>query len=162
MNPTSLPTRRNYWPLGVLVAVGLFIAGTAALIVVSARTQTDLVSADYYERELRYQEDLQRRARTVALASRVQLIYDAARHRLTLALPAEHAARQAEGEIHLYRPSAAGQDRRIPLDLDAQGRQTLDAGGLSAGLWRVRVTWRVGNEDFAFDEKVVIGQSGPS
>jgi hypothetical protein len=138
--------------------VVLFIAGTAALIVLSARTQSDLVSPDYYERELRYEEDISRRARTLALAGRVRVAHDADQRRLTLALPVEHAARHAEGEIHLYRPSAAGQDRHIRLELDAHGRQTVDTGALSAGLWRVRVTWRVGDEDFAVDERMVIGQ----
>jgi len=158
--PPAAAAGRNYWPLGVVGAVALFLAGTALLVFLSARSPADLVSPDYYERELRYQEDLDRRARTLALADRVQLTYDAARHQLTLALPADHAARRAVGQIHLYRPSAAGQDRRIPLALDAHGRQTLDTAAWPAGLWRVRVTWRVGEEEFALDEQVVVRPRG--
>ncbi len=52
-------------------------------------------------------------------------------------------------------------DRRIALQPDAQGRQTLDTRELSAGLWRLRVHWRVDGEDFAFDEKLVIGARQP-
>ena len=148
---------RNLWPLGLLAAFGLFISGTIALIVLSARTQTDLVSPDYYERELRYQEDIDRRTRTQALEGQVRVRYDADRRQLTLALPAAHAAKRVEGEIQLYRPSAAGLDRRVPLEVDSHGQQTLDATTLSDGFWRVRVTWRVGGEEFSFDEKVIVG-----
>lgn len=154
---TVQPPARNLWPMGLVAAFGVFISGTVALIVLSARTQTDLVSQDYYERELRYQEDIDRRTRTQALEGQVQVRYDADRRQLTFALPAAHAAKRAEGEIQLYRPSAAGLDRRVPLTVDSRGQQILDATTLSDGLWRVRVTWRVGGEEFSCDEKVIVG-----
>ncbi len=150
---------RNLWPIGLVTAFGVFITGTVALVVLSARTQTDLVAPDYYERELRYQDDIDRRARTQALESQVHIAYDAGRRQITLSLPAAHAAGHAEGDIHLYRPSAAALDRHVALQLDAHGRQILDARLLNDGLWRVRVTWRVGNVAFTFDDKVVIAMT---
>jgi hypothetical protein len=94
------------------------------------------------------------------LPQAARVTYDAVQRRLILALPAAHVA--ATGEIQLYRPSAAGMDRRLSLRLDAQGQQTLDAAALGEGLWRVRVMWRVGDEEFACDEKVVIGDATPA
>ncbi len=157
MNERPATSGRNFWPAGVIGALALFIAGTVTLVVLSARNDVELVRADYYEQELRFQEQITRRERTQALSEPVRIAYDAAQRRLTLALPAAHAAAQAQGEIQLYRPSAAGLDRRVPLQLDAQGRQTLDTATLRDGLWRVRVTWRAGGEDFTFDEKVIVG-----
>jgi nitrogen fixation protein FixH len=58
--------------------------------------------------------------------------------------------------VHLYRPSAAGLDRQLALELDAAGVQALDASGLEPGLWRVKVTWSVGGQQYYFDQKVVI------
>lgn len=162
MSTPVTSTGRNLWPAGLVAAFVIFIGGTAALIVLSARTSTDLVSPDYYERELRFQEDINRRARVQALAGPVRVSYDGGQRLLMLELPVAHAAGQAQGEILLYRPAAAREDRRVVLQLDAQGRQTLDTRALSDGLWRVRVTWRVNGEDFACDEKVVIGQPKPS
>jgi hypothetical protein len=153
---------RNLWPIGIVTAFVLFVTGIASLVVMSTREKVELVSPDYYEQELRFQDQINRRERAQALQGQVRVSYDAAQRVLTLALPVAHAAAHAAGEILLYRPSAAGQDRRVALELDAQGRQTLDARALSDGLWWVRVTWRAGNEDFAFDEKVIIGQHKPS
>jgi nitrogen fixation protein FixH len=158
MNELAPSGKRNFWPVGILVTFAVFVAGTVGLVVLSARNNVDLVRPDYYEQELRFQEQFNRRARTQALPQPVRVTYDTAQRRLTLALPAAHAAAHVAGEIQLYRPSSAGMDRRVPLQLDAQGRQTLDTAALSDGLWRVRVAWRVGNEDFAFDEEVVLGQ----
>ena len=159
MGQTTSVKSRNLWPVGIVVTFALFIAGTAALVVLSTRSNVELVHPDYYKEELRFQEQINQREHTRALSEPVRVTYDAEQRRLTLALPAAHAAALATGEIQLYRPSSAGMDRRVALQLDAQGRQTLDAASLSDGLWRVHVTWRVGDEDFAFDEKVVIGKS---
>jgi len=153
---------RNLWPVGIVATFAVFIAGTAGLVVLSARNNVELVRPDYYEQELRFQEQINRRERVQALAEPARVAYDATQRRLTLALPAAHAAAHATGEIQLYRPSSSGLDRRVPLQLDAQGQQTVDAAALHQGLWRVRVTWRVGDEDFAFDDTVVIAPAKPS
>ena len=162
MNVNPASPSRNFWPIGISAAFVVFIAGTAGLIVLSTRNNVELVSPDYYEQELRFQNQINRRERTQALQEQVRVAYDAAQHVLTLALPVTHATAHATGEIQLYRPSSAGLDRRIALRLDAHGHQTLDVRALDGGFWRVRVTWRVGQEDFAFEEKVVIGQHKPS
>jgi hypothetical protein len=72
-------------------------------------------------------------------------------------LPASHAGRNAVGRIQLYRPSAMGLDRELPLQFDADGVQILDATGLIPGLWKVRVQWTVENKEFFADQKVIIG-----
>ncbi|OQB92790.1 MAG: FixH [Verrucomicrobia bacterium ADurb.Bin118] len=161
MNPARPVSRRNPWPLGIGIFLVLFAVFTLGLVFLSVRNDMELVSTDYYDREIRYQEEIHRQQRTQALPETVAAIYDAAQNTLTITLPAAHAHRAVSGEIHLYRPAGAASDRRIALQPDAQGRQTLDTRELSAGLWRLRVHWRVDGEDFAFDEKLVIGARQP-
>jgi len=49
-----MKTSRNLWPLGILLAFGLFFAGTIGLVVMACSHKMDLVSADYYEREIKF------------------------------------------------------------------------------------------------------------
>ena len=56
----------------------LFIAGTAGLIVMACSQKTDLVSADYYEKELKFQGQIDRVERTRRAASQASVAYDAA------------------------------------------------------------------------------------
>lgn len=158
MSAPAVPSSRNFWPIGVVLAVVLFVTGTAGLVVLSTRNSVDLVSPDYYEQELHFQDQINKRAHTTALHGQVSVTYDAGQRVITLMLPASHAAAHATGEIQLYRPSAAGKDRRLALRLDAQGHQTLDARPLIDGLWRVRVSWHVGDQDFTFEEKIILEQ----
>ena len=152
MNPT-----RNLWPTGIIVACALFVAGTAGLIVMACAQKDDLVRADYYEQELRYQSQIDRVERTRLAAAQAAVTYDNAKRCLTIALPPAQAARPITGSIHLYRPSAGALDRSFPLKVDANGLQSLDAAGLAPGLWKVRVSWTVDNQDYYLDQKVVVG-----
>jgi hypothetical protein len=148
--------RFNPWPAGIIGAFVLFVGGTVGLIVLASSNRMELVSHDYYEQELRYQQRLDGLNRAQRLAPAAQASFDADHGKITLTLPSEHARQQARGEITLFRPSAAGLDRRFELQLGPDGTQSLDATSLQPGLWNVRVLWRVAGEDFCLDQTVVV------
>jgi nitrogen fixation protein FixH len=152
-----MPTSRNLWPLGIIVTFVLFFAGTVGLIVMAFSQKADLVSADYYEQELKFQGRIDRVERTRSAATQASVAYDAARQCITVSLPVEQARHEVSGRIELYRPSAAGLDRSVKLEPDANGVQRLDAAGMAPGLWKVRVSWTVEHQDYFLDQKVVVG-----
>jgi hypothetical protein len=149
-------TTRNLWPVGIIVACALFVAGTAGLIVMACAQKNDLVRPDYYEQELRFQNQIDRTERTRRVAGQASVAYDTARQCITVSLPPEHAGQPVWGSVELYRPSAAKMDRAVKLEPDAQGVQRLDATGLAPGLWRVRVSWTVEKEDYYLEQKVIV------
>jgi nitrogen fixation protein FixH len=146
----------NPWPLGLGLAFALFIGGTLALIVFSSLHRSDLVTPDYYEQEVRYQSRIDQANRTHLFRGQIAVTFDTARHAIRIELPRGHARRSPHGSIHLYRPSAAELDRHIELQVDADGTQWVDAAGLRPGLWKVRVQWRVDEEDYFVDETLVL------
>jgi nitrogen fixation protein FixH len=150
---------RNCWPLGILLAFALFILGTAGLIVLASSQRSDLVSANYYEEEIKYQSRIDSLERAQHLGSRAAITYSAGARCLVVTLPAEHAGRPVSGEVQLYRPSAAGLDRQFRLEPDAHGTQSFDAADLPKGLWKIRVTWRIEGQEYSLDQKLVIGES---
>ena len=153
---------RNYWPLGILLAFTLFILGTAGLIVLAVAQRSDLVSDNYYEQEIRYQARIDSLDRAQHLGSRAAITYSASQRCIVVTLPAEHAGRPVSGEVQLYRPSAAGLDRRFKLAPDQIGAQSIDAADLLEGLWKVRVAWRVEGQEYFLDQRIVIGESADS
>jgi hypothetical protein len=146
----------NPWPLGIVLAFVLFIAGTASLVVLARSQRSDLVRADYYDQEVHHQEQMDRVARTQLEAPNTRAVYDDHLNTITLSLPAAHAQNSAHGQILLYRPSAANLDRRYLLALDASGTQHLDAQNLPAGLWHLQVSWNVGPTEYFHTQKLVL------
>jgi hypothetical protein len=151
---------RNFWPLGIILAFVLFGLGTASLIVVACSQKIDLVSANYYEQEIKFQKQIDRVDRTRRLAAQPAVAYDRLRGVITISLPAEQARRLVNGRIQLYRPSTAGLDRELPLALNEQGFQSVDASSLRAGLWKVRISWMSDDQEYFVDQKVVVGSNG--
>jgi hypothetical protein len=163
MTPSPSPTRWQSWPLGIVAAFVIFIGGTLALIVVAVANRTDLVAADYYEQEIRYQGRIDELERTRAWEPEISVALDARTREIQVTLPAVHAARGATGRLELYRPSQAGQDRWVPLALDTRGRQAITAEGLQPGLWKVRLRWKAGDEAFYAERPLVVpgGSTSP-
>lgn len=156
MNTTQTTTRLNLWPYAIISYFVVFVSCVIAFIAWSVRHNMDLVRQDYYEQEIRYQDQIERLKRTQPLNAEVNVAYELARQRITITLPAAHAA-QARGRIHFYRPSDAKLDRDFPLSVGADGSQTLDARSLHAGHYKVRVEWTSGGQEFFFDRSIVVG-----
>lgn len=150
---------RNPWPIAIAAYFVVFITFLVSFIVFATRHHVDLVRADYYEEELRFQQRLDQVQRTREAGGPLSVAYDAARQCITLALPSSGTA-QVSGNIHLYRPSDARLDQQWPLGLDATGTQRLDASKLERGLWKVRVEWSLDGKDYYLDQKVVV-RPGP-
>jgi nitrogen fixation protein FixH len=150
--PKSSP-RFNPWPVSIVAFFTVAIVGCASFVAFCSLHPSELVAPDYYEQELRFQTrmDSTQRAQQLGQAA---VAYDPHARAISILLPGQESTRA--GTIQLYRPSAAGLDRRLPLNLDRAGRQVIGAADLRSGLWKVRVSWRADDRDYFVDEPVVV------
>ena len=152
---TSSPKPRNLWPLAITAFFIVAFTCLVGLIVFATRQRVDLVRADYYEEEIRFQQQLDRVKRTQRLNQPAAVAYNSAQHCITISL-APSLLGPVAGQIHLYRPSDARLDQELPLVLGADGTQRVDASKLRGGLWKVRVQWAVAGQEYYLDQPVVI------
>jgi nitrogen fixation protein FixH len=150
---------RNLWPYGIMAAFAIFISGTIGLIVLACSHRTDLVSADYYQQEIKFQNRLDQLRRTKEFNATGVIAYDAAKQQIKISLPAEQLRQAVSGRIQLYRPSAAALDQQMALAPDSAGVQIVEVKDLRPGLWKVRVAWTVGESDYFIDQKLVVGSA---
>jgi nitrogen fixation protein FixH len=148
--------RTNPWPYAVIGWFLLFGSGMAAWVVVAVRNDPELVRADYYEQEIAYQKQIDRLNRTAAVRGEVSVSYESAEQRIALRLPVTHLGDKSVGTIRFYRPSNAKLDFELPLALDATGAQRIPTDKLQGGLWKVRVQWTSGGQEFFHDQSVVL------
>ena len=153
------PFRLNPWPFAIIAFFALFITGMAVFIVFATRNRMELVRSDYYEQEIRFQQQIDREDRTRRLRAEAAISYDAARGEITIVLPSTHAGRPASGRIEFYRPSDASLDRGLQLTVNSEGVQRVDARQLRFGLWKVRIFWTVDNQEFFLDRTIVVGSN---
>ncbi|HEY1170554.1 MAG TPA: FixH family protein [Verrucomicrobiae bacterium] len=146
--------KRNPWPYAIIAWFVIFITAMTAWAVVATRNNMDLVRKDYYEEELRHQQQIDRVNRTAQLRQDITVTTDTTS--LTFKLPTEHATGKPTGEVQLYRPSDASLDKKLTLAVNESGLQRIDASELKGGLWKLRVSWRLGEAEYYFDQSVVL------
>jgi nitrogen fixation protein FixH len=146
---------RNLWPASIVGFFVIAVVFLATFVAWAMRQREDLVSADYYEREVRYQEQLDSMNRSQTLAAQVVVTFDPSQQAIFITLPRDQR-QDATGQVHLYRPSDARLDRELPLALNADGVQRLDARKLDNGLWKVRVKWNSNRQEYFLDQPVIV------
>jgi nitrogen fixation protein FixH len=146
---------RNPWPIAITTFFALAITAIISFIVWAVQQREDLVSADYYEREVRYQTQLDSMNRSQALAQQTVVTFEPLAQNIVITLPT-HQTTGATGTVQLYRPSDARMDRQVPLALDGNGVQRLDSRPLAGGLWKVRVKWSVAGQEYYIDQSVIV------
>ena len=118
-----MKTTRNFWPLGIFTAFGLFFAGMASVVVIAATHRDHLVNDNYYEQELKFQSQIDSAARTGK--SGATITFDAAKSSLFIALPAAQLAQKFSGAIEFYRPSEAKLDCKFLLEPKADRKSVV-------------------------------------
>jgi nitrogen fixation protein FixH len=149
-----MKTPFNPWPCGIIFFFVLLFFGLAAFVVIASTHRDTLVSENYYEQEMQFQDRIDAVARARAVGAAIQ--YDAITGRVRVVLPRSLLAQQPVGRVELYRPAAANLDRQIKLEPDANGLQTLDTAALQPGLWIVRVSWTAGGRDYFLEKKITV------
>lgn len=147
--------KRSLWPISIMAFFALAITFFACFIAWAVQQREDLVSADYYEREVRYQSQLDSMNRSHAVATKTVVTFEPAGQTIVITLPEAQAA-GVTGSIHLYRPSDARLDRDLPLELAVDGTQRVDTKKLADGLWKVRVKWNANGQDYYLDQPVIV------
>ncbi|MBA4148457.1 MAG: FixH family protein [Verrucomicrobia bacterium] len=152
--------RTSLWPKVIIGYFSVVIICIAFFLAWVLRQNNDLVRPDYYAEELRHQDQLDRVQRTRELNGQATIAYDMDQQQVTVAVPQEHIGRITTGVIHFYRPSDAKLDKNIKLELASDGAQHLDVTQLEAGLWKVRLFWTLNDEEFYFDDSILISGKG--
>jgi hypothetical protein len=152
---------QNPWPVGLVVFFIVFTAYIIGFVIFASRQKMDLVRQDYYDQEIRFQQQIDRVQRSAPVLADASIDYDRAGDLVTVSLPSA-SQNGMSGMVSFYRPSDAGLDSNVKLGLDAAGRQSVSVRSLQAGLWKVRVQWEAAGREYYFEKPIVIGRPASS
>jgi nitrogen fixation protein FixH len=155
---TAIAGKKSLWPYAIAGYFAIVICAIVVFVSWAVRQRMDLVRADYYDHEIRFQRHIDAANRARAYGQEVNAAYDLSKRTLTVSIPAKQVALGFSGKAHLYRPSDAGLDRQIDLLPEANGKQVINAADLAPGLWKVRLHWTAHGEAFAFEQSIIVGE----
>lgn len=137
------------WGTGIVISLVFFMLVTSGMMILFINQKVDLVTDNYYDKELKFQQQIDKVNNTHQLAEKVEMKYDG--EMIQIKFPLSFVSSKPTGEIFFYRPSDNKKDFKLPLVIDDKGVQFVPVSGLANGYWKIQLNWLM-NESEYFNE----------
>lgn len=139
------------WGHKILFVYLGFVAGILFLVFKASQEKFDLVTPDYYEAELKFQNVIDDKQRVTELSAPPKITHSV--NTVRIQLPAEFLNKELKGELYLYRPSDASKDVKksftsnkgfveIPLEKDL------------SGAYELKLSWQADGKTFYNEQRI--------
>ncbi len=142
------------WGFGILIAIIFFMGVTIALVTVSVNQKTDLVTDHYYEKTLKYQNQIDMEKRSAKFVKDLEITNE--NNAVNIKFPDAFKTEPVKGELYFYRPSDAANDFAVPIQLDEKGTQVISSSKMKKGYWQVKVEWVLAKENYYCEKPILI------
>ncbi len=141
----------NWGTAIVLVFVGFisFIMYFVIKMNTNEKYEHDLVTEEYYKKELAFQKEIDAEKKAKALKNNV--IFKKSLNGLVILFPKDKSYNDISGTISLYRPSNKKLDFEIPIDLSSF-ELVIPYDNLIEGRWNITINWTYENTSYLFKE----------
>jgi len=141
------------WGKGIFYTIIIFLIVVVGTVLFTFTVDVNLVADDYYEREIKYQEHIDRVERTKSLPKNISII--ATSSNIIVKYPEMFPAESISGEIHLYRPADQNSDLAFFVLPDSTNTQHIETGIMHKGMWKIKIDWQVEGVEY-FTEKILM------
>jgi hypothetical protein len=141
------------WGYKILLVYGIFVAGILFMVVKSSTQKMDLVTTDYYAKELKYQEKIDEAGRANALSE--PLRYEVKDNLVQIYFPKDFAGKKITGTAELYCPS--NQDRDVTKEFILQDAVLeIAIPAVNRGQYELHITWQAEGVSYYFEQKLFL------
>lgn len=134
------------WGKGLLVSYIVFIIIVLTMVGITITKDVDLVTPNYYEKEIKYQEEINKINNTNRLKDTVK--FEISETALLIRFPVISESSVIKGEVIFYRPSDSKKDFKVNVEPDKEHIQIFDITNIEKGLWKVKVNWSMDGTDY--------------
>lgn len=135
------------WAHGLMVALGCFMIFITSLVFF-AGNMGEMVTEDYYEKTIHYQDDIDAAKRANSLPGKPQITAQANGFMIRFSEPV------TIGEVQFLRSDDSKKDITQKLKLNSRNEQLIHAVDLENGEYEVSLRWEKNNEDYLIKERV--------
>jgi len=143
------------WGTGIVIGMVLFI-GFIMFMVVTMMTNNDydhdLVTEAYYEKDLKYQQEIDAEENTNNFSERI--VGEKTSEGWQLSFPKEIDPEKIEGKVFLYRPSNKRLDFYLPIVI-SNSQLLIPDERLLDGRWNITVDWRYEGQHYMYKESIL-------
>jgi hypothetical protein len=141
------------WGWALTVVFIAFAAHISLLVYKCTQQQFDLVSSDYYNEELKYQDKIDGMKNAQQLTP-VQLVQTG--DEVSLQLPKELNGQALTGQVWLYCAASAANDYKAPLQVNSNGVMLINKKKLADANYTAKITWESGDAKYYNEQPLTI------
>ena len=138
------------WGWGIFVSIVLFMTIIVVIVASMMNREVDLVTDKYYDKEIKYQQQIDKEKLTAELSKKIVVNYTG--NYVNVIFPKDE---KPTGDLYFYRPANLHKDFKVPINPDKNFSQVLDVSKLDRGLWKLQISWSVNNNDY-YSEKILM------
>lgn len=143
------------WGTGLLIAIIISSLGIILLVALSAREKIDLVTEEYYPRELKYELEIEKLKNTRSLNKGIE-IKQFPDSIIMHFPPIADLPEKIEGEILFYFPSDKYGDRTEAVQLDSKFCQKFKPQDFKPGKYEIIIDWKLEGKEYLQKELIFI------
>ena len=142
------------WGTGIVLAFIAFISFIMYFVIsmsTNKKYDHDLVTEQYYNKELKFQEDIDKTKNTRNLETNIT--WKKTEKGLEISFPPEMIYNKIKGKVFLYRPSNKQLDYETEISLSSHNLLIPDE-RLVGGRWNIYIDWEYENTAYLFNKKI--------
>ena len=143
------------WGTGIVIAFIAFISFIMYFVVnmnVNKKYDHDLVTEDYYKKELEFQNDIDKETNAKNLSE--NLSWKKTTEGLVITFPETFEINSISGKVFLYRPSNKQFDFETVLSLSNHNLLIPDK-SLLDGRWNIKVDWQYNGKSYLYKKEII-------
>lgn len=141
------------WGTGIALAYTAFALMIIAFVITSFSKQIDLVTPDYYAKELVFQDQIEKEQRSRALSEDVSFMMGS--EQLDIQFPQEMKSTKISGNVQLFCPVDAKKDISFAIEADSNGKQIIPLNQVKAGRYKLQISWKANDLEY-YKEGVIV------
>ncbi|MBC8374516.1 MAG: FixH family protein [FCB group bacterium] len=144
------------WMWGLTATIVVFIAFFVGFAIWTFQDDVELVYDNYYDKDVVFDQQIKRVARTQALPFKPILTYHQTTQVLDVKFPLALGHMPTDGEVLLFRPADLHRDRLFRLILEGDSLQLIELPDMDQGLWRIKLNWTSGGEEYYLEQSLMV------
>jgi hypothetical protein len=142
------------WGIKIAALYIAFAGMIVFLVFRTSRENIDLVTDDYYQQELQYQDRIDQN--TAANKLGAQPVVRISDGQVEIIFPDSVVKQGISGQAVFYRPSDASKDLVIELNTDSEGVQAVDLARFITGSYQLKLNWVSDGQPYYFETQLYI------
>jgi hypothetical protein len=139
------------WGHKILFVYLGFVVGIMILVFLANQQKFDLVTSNYYDAELKFQNVIDQKQRVAELSTPPKISHSV--NSVSIQLPDEFLNREVNGELYLYRPSDASKDLKTNFTTSKSFVEVALNKNIS-GAYEAKLSWQANGKTYYNEQRI--------